>query len=172
MSGPRKKKKAAGLSWVHDSNWFEMMEQPFEPDWPAVTSTDQLDSLIDRSSDASVKARALFEEFESTEPGFEAELAFMLGLHCGLIGGRVSTIAALRQLLSEIGKKLGAIEKINEGRSVTDEERRQALALNAQLESDFPVKTPRYREVATRMKIKYDRVRTLIEGPRKAKSKK
>jgi len=159
-------------SWAIGLNWDDLMAGPLAADEPRIKSLRQLVQFQNREADRSQVARAKFDEFLAQEQRPEVLLAFALGMSLGHSAGRISALVDIRRLLDEQSKKMYALDKINAGRSVTADERRQALALNAQLESKFPVKTPRYREIANRMKIKYDRVRTLIEGPRKAKSRK
>ncbi len=50
---------------------------------------------------------------------------------------------------------------------VTNEERSKVETLNAKLKPEIPKKTPRYQSVAETLEIKLDRVRYIIEGPRR-----
>lgn len=51
--------------------------------------------------------------------------------------------------------------------TVTDAQRKQVEAANAELERKFPIKAQRYCEIARRVHLKSDRVRYIIEGPRR-----
>lgn len=51
----------------------------------------------------------------------------------------------------------------NKKSSITDQERDRVRQLNRELESEYPKKTPRYREVAEQLDMKPGRVRYIIE---------
>jgi hypothetical protein len=76
---------------------------------------------------------------------------------------------ATRRYLIQRVRALHVMDELNAGRTVTDAERAKARRLDAELSAEYPVKTPRYREIANRMGIKYDRVRTLMGEKRKTK---
>lgn len=74
-------------------------------------------------------------------------------------------------LLDRGRKQLEALQRNN--RSVSEKERVQVMRLNETLKSIHPKPSPRYREIAERLKdpnITEARVRYIIEGPRRAKN--
>lgn len=69
------------------------------------------------------------------------------------------------QLVEARRRQLNALATKNA--TVTDAQRKQVEAANAELERKFPIKAQRYCEIARRVHLKSDRVRYIIEGPRR-----
>ena len=66
-------------------------------------------------------------------------------------------------------KQRASIERANVDKRIASREVKEVKSLNFALETDIPKPSPRYREIAERLEIKPDRVRYIIEGPRRKK---
>jgi len=64
-----------------------------------------------------------------------------------------------------------ALDQENERKRVPDVERERVRSLDQKLLREYPVRTPRYREIARQLNMKLDRVRYCIEGRRSGRKK-
>jgi hypothetical protein len=145
------------------STYSELADLLASLDAPDLATTAVIERLTE-SLFADVCAAALANGDDETRKKVECLRHVFDGLLASQRTARLTRPYVIQRLRAR-----GPIDKRNAGRTVTDSERTTARRLDAELRDEYPVKTPRYREMAERMGIKYDRVRTLMGETRKTK---
>lgn len=85
------------------------------------------------------------------------------------IHARISSERALARLNTFGNIMRTPSDSISERRIVTAQECSRVKAMNTALIQRYPVTAARYREIAQRVDMKVDRVRYIIEGPRRGR---
>jgi hypothetical protein len=102
----------------------------------------------------------------------ELEILFLLIEQSGLEATDATTMSEAENhaAMFALNARIKALRAFREKNRVSSREQNDVRALDAKLKPQFPQKTPRYREIAERMTISQDRVRYIIEGPRRTRT--